>query len=275
MLSINNEKRALFVHIHKNGGTFVKNVLETHYGFNNIDIIYPIKTIMENGKSVQIYDTKILPIEMRKQGIYRGYRTICNKHGCSVCGKEMKITDEKWNKLYKFTFVRNPYDRIVSSWEFLKQYNINKLCMVVEKQRQHQPMQLQRTQNDVLFQEAIKFLNYTFYDFLMDRDTLPNYEYLHAFVPQSRSIIDDDGQICFDFIGKMENLNESLINALTNLGVKEIKHKNEVMNSTPNKKNYKGYYDEKTLLLVNEIFANDFGMLGYPCYYNLHDFWES
>lgn len=278
MLSINNEKRALFVHIHKNGGTFVKKVLETHYGFRNIDIIYPIKTIVEDGQPVQIYDTKILPIEMRKQGIYRGYRAICNQYGCLVGGKEVKMTDAKWRELYKFTFVRNPYDRIVSAWEFLKQYNRDKLRMVLEKQRQQPPRlnsQSQQTHHDILFQEAVKFLNYTFYDFLLARDTLPNYEYLHAFVPQSKSMTDNNGVICFDFIGKMDNLNEDLIRALTLFGIKEIKHTNEVVNPTPNKKNYKSYYDEKTLVLVNEIFADDFKLLGFPSYYNLHDFWES
>ena len=96
--------------------------------------------------------------------------------------------DEVFNSLYKFCFVRNPYDRLFSAYTFLKKGGIN--------------------DQDLAFSE--KHLNeyLDFEDFVLrGLEKKEIMEWVH-FRPQHTFVCDDNDKMVMDFVGKMENINE-------------------------------------------------------------------
>ena len=216
MCSINHEKKAIFIHIPKTGGSYVADILEKNYGFKKYYLQRPDHISFCNGKdhSVKMHENKI-------HGTLMYYQT------CPYINKIMKMTPEKWNSYYIFTFVRNPYDKIVSGWNYCNKYNI-------------------------------RFQNYINIDF-NDND----YDYLHVFMPQFRHIIGKDGKNRADFIGYYENLEQHLKIILLKIGFEKILHKPYLKN---NKKhaNYKEYYTDNNIIeKVKYLLKEDFNNLEY------------
>ena len=96
--------------------------------------------------------------------------------------------DEVFNSLYKFCFVRNPYDRLFSAYTFLKKGGIN--------------------DQDLAFSEKHLHEYLDFEDFVLrGLEKKEIMEWVH-FRPQHTFVCDDNDKIVMDFVGKMENINE-------------------------------------------------------------------
>lgn len=148
------------------------------------------------------------------------------------------MTDDKWNSYYKFTFVRNPYSKFVSAYKYL----ITNQCIPFEQ-----------------FIDNIQSYN--------------NYIYTHAFITQYDHLIDDNGNLNYNYIGKFENLNEDLVKILFEIGISKIKHgeyinKNIIINNSLVTKNYTEYYNPNILNKINDLFNIDFEMFNYTKYYD-------
>ena len=158
------------------------------------------------------------------------------------------LTYEQWNTYFKFAFIRNPYDRAISSYEFNNQYigynsNINN--------------------------------NNTFFDFYNSNNTNSNINiFCHSFLSQYDNIKNTYNDIQIDYLAKFEDINSELIFILKNIGVpdytKHVKFCNERVNSTT-KKNIIEYYDNESLTTINDIFKNDFEFLDYEKFTNVED----
>ena len=216
MCSINHDKKAIFIHIPKNGGSYVAEVLSKHYGFKNYYLHRPDhhSFCLGSDKSVDKHENKV-------HGTLIYYKT------SPYINKIMNMNKEKWNSYFIFTIIRNPYDRIVSGWNYCNKYKI--------------PFE--------------KYLNINY--------KTNCYDYWHVFMTQSRHLIDLNGKININYIGKFENMENELKIILNKIGFLNITH-------TPFKKNgkkhdnYKEYYNDNDVLYkVNKLIEEDLNNLDY------------
>ena len=217
MCSINHDLKAIFIHIHKTGGTTIAMNLKKYYGFETYYLRRPDheKFCFDKKKK------KYINYENRIHGVINYFKT--SPH----LNRKMKMNQEKWNNYYKFCFIRNPYDRIVSAWNHVNRFNI------------------------------------PFKNFLNLKNTCNDVEYMHMFMPQYRSMINEKAINYIDFIGHFENLDEDFEKILNNLGIENIIHNKNNKLNVRNHKHYNEYYDQEALDKVNILMNEDFKNLDY------------
>jgi len=144
-----------------------------------------------------------------------------------------KLADAKhgFENYFKFTIVRNPWDRLLSNY-FYKKLNYNNLIQ------------------DLSFKKWITNScdrNYSFENCL-SRHT------------QLDWIVDENGEVVVDFIGKFENLQEDFDTICDKIGIprQKLPHKNKSKH-----KHYTEYYDDETRAIVAEKYAKDIEYFGY------------
>jgi hypothetical protein len=219
MCSINHDLKAVFIHVHKTGGTYLSYMLHKYYGFKNYYIRRPDhdKFCFNKKKT-----TKFINYENRIHGVLMYYKT--SPH----INKKMGMTPQKWNSYYKFAFVRNPYDKIISAWNHVNRFKI-------------------------------PFPNY-----LRLQNICNDVEFMHVFMPQVRNIINEKGKVELQFIGKFENLEEDFCTILKNIGIINIIHESEKkMNVRPHDIFINYYENQEILDKINDLFKEDFQYLDY------------
>jgi hypothetical protein len=164
------------------------------------------------------------------------------KPGISLIGRtkhrpvsEYKIIADKiygFKNYFKFTLVRNPWQRLLSNYFFRKykkgDTDIQKLS----------------------FTEWVKNSNKRGYLF---ENCLSRYAQLDW-------ITDENGEVCVDFIGRFENLQEDFNTICDKIGIprNELPHKNATKH-----KHYTEYYDDESIFIVAEKYAKDIEYFGY------------
>lgn len=214
MASINHEKGLCYFHAPKTAGSYIQGLLHRNYGFLNYNqlVRYDLDEIkitpeffkIGNGKkriNNQVYGATN-PYSSKKIGIQKYY-------SCSpLLLQMMNLSEEKWDRLIKFTFVRDPYSRFISSWNYVMNGFKTKLIFNDEKYNEED-------------YESFKDLQYM----IDNRDILTPIAYNHIFVTQYEHILDRNDENNLDFIGKTENLETDLEVILNHVGITEITHK--------------------------------------------------
>lgn len=152
-----------------------------------------------------------------------------------------KYGEEKVNRLFKFTIVRNPYDRLASAYNYLKQGGRKK-------------------KNDIEYQNFIvKFKN--FEDFVLNGFNTNEYLKIEHLLPQVYWLKNTDGQIRMDYIGRFETLETDFKKIIKLLGKNSEGYSLPFKNKSKN--NQVQEFTPEMLQIVNGIYAEDFEMLGY------------
>ena len=145
------------------------------------------------------------------------------------------------NKPYVFTFVRNPWDRLVSAFFYLNEGGRNLSDKADSKKY------LRKYQGD--FETFIK-------EGIAEGKALKQ---LHL-KPQSVWVCDDKGNLLVDYIGRFESLQEDLDRISKEIGIpfKPLAHTNGSSH-----KHYQDYYTEETKAIVVEAYKKDIELFNY------------
>jgi hypothetical protein len=211
---ISHRKKFIFIHITKTAGTSVTSVLEP----------YADPPIL-SGKFIR----NSLHILSKYTGVnfyrYTG-NYILPLH---VNGNELKkrFPDLDFHQFYCFSFVRNPWDRLVSTYTFLRLPRKNITSPKVYKKM-----------------SKLSFPKYVEYTCL---ESKPSTQY-------EQMLFDEDGKLRMDYIGKMENFSHDFKCILESLNIKQtiVPHTNTTKHAK-----YVDYYDDYTRKLVSNAFALD------------------
>ncbi len=141
-----------------------------------------------------------------------------------------KITDNRFSNYFKFGFVRNPWDRVVS--QYFRKEGI-------------------KMSKRISFEEFVKWIENS-------SDTS-----IHTSVHKNQLdwFTNEDGEVIADFIGKFERLNDDFEIARGKLGFNEgLLHANK---SKIKRNHYTEYYNPKTSDIIAEKFKVDIEYFGY------------
>jgi hypothetical protein len=235
MIYINHDKKAIFIHIPKTGGSYIGPTLTKYYGFISYlsllasrrpDHDKVCKTLylrrISTGNS--LYDNSLFNKIL-------GVLTYCKTS--EYFNKEMNMNEEKWNTYIKFCFIRNPYSRAVSGW---KHFN------------------------------TILNRNISIFEYLNVRDPINNIsdiEYGHIFMSQLRQIQDENGLCGVDLIGRFEHLENDFRIILNYIGFNNIIHPIKRVNVSNTDNNDNVQLEIRTIKKINELFFDDFEIFHY------------
>ena len=143
----------------------------------------------------------------------------------------------KFKSYFKFAVVRNPYDRLVSSYFYIK------------KNQDGYSKRLSSLHDFPSFVSALT----------SDQIRKSIFKIPH-FLPQVEFLKVRDGSIGVDFLGRFETLDSDFNSIIQRLGIQaELEHHNRTVH-----KSFQEYYDQATLAIVQKIYREDFELLGYP-----------
>ena len=208
-MRISHKHKFIFIAVPKTGSVSIRNILDEYSDirYDNFNNKNPHATIWDVKKELFVNDTK------------------------------------KFNSYFKFAFVRNPWARMASWYEFM--------CKQVHK-TESQKYDFVETHYDTYKNISLMGFN-RFIKFLYEK----NKSY---YLGYSRYYEDENGNNLLDFIGKVENLQEDFDIICDKIGIpkQQLPHKNKSKH-----KHYTEYYDDKTREIVAEKYAKDIEYFGY------------
>jgi hypothetical protein len=205
----------LFVHIAKTGGTSIRAALRPY----------------------KWKDPYRLPLFLcSRLSSLTQHRLGCKfpRHAKIIAAYEI-LPREFFDSLYKFAFVRNPWDLQVSSFHHIL------------RERPH----LMAGMNE--FE--------TFLRWKLDPGRRYQFHIDTSIELQSDYLIDLRGNVLVDFVGRYERLEDDFQQACRHIGIHppKLPHKRRAKNRT----SYRQYYNDKTAQLVADHFKRDIELFGY------------
>ncbi|TGO03183.1 hypothetical protein PN36_11440 [Candidatus Thiomargarita nelsonii] len=149
-----------------------------------------------------------------------------------------------FNNYFKFSFVRNPWDRTLSAYLFLKKGGFDK------------------KDEEWATNHLIKYTEFSY--FVTNWITPKNIYKKNHFLPQYRFICGKNLVPEVDFLGYFENFEHDFKYIQEKLGINcELSH----LNSTK-KRDYRDYYTKETLEIIAKVYAKDINVFGYSFEHN-------
>jgi hypothetical protein len=141
------------------------------------------------------------------------------------------VGDSVFNEFYKFTIVRNPWDKLVSQFSYMSTRGDMRNLIGMNK--------------DDDFKKYLSLIKKT--------------PHLHWDL-QVDFIYDSNGDLMVDYVGRYENFNDDVKKALSHVGIPcdTIPHVGK-----SNRRDYQSYYDEESKGIVEEMYREDIKMFNY------------
>ena len=213
----------LFIHIPKTAGNSIQQVLDK-YADENIVAVKPWQDGVEDFEIVsKKYGTS-------KHSTLREYRKILGKLD--------------YKSLYKFTVVRNPWDRAISTYFYTKKYR-----------------QPQENINRPNYSGEIKFSKEEFIEILdivspVTKWVCTDNRVLKLLKPHHNRLVKTD----IDFFIRYENLNDDFNQVCERIG---IPFENPGIRNKIDREYYSDYYDAETRDMVSRKFRDEIDYFGY------------
>ncbi|WP_160116438.1 sulfotransferase family 2 domain-containing protein [Ruegeria sp. AU67] len=135
---------------------------------------------------------------------------------------------------FKFSFVRNPWDRLVSAYHYII---------------------VRRKELDLVVNHA------TFESFLGSFVEEPlHYLNIPYFKPQSSFLVNDNGDMPLDFLGRFETFEKDLSEVLREIGSRRMFFRHRKKSK---RRDYREYYSAESSEAVGEIYIRDVQNFGY------------
>lgn len=211
-----------------------------------VHLRYNINRTLRSPYSALEDENKIIFIHIPKTA---GNAIIKSLYGAPATGHDfamryLKYDAGKFNSYYKFAVVRNPWDRLVSSFFYLKQGGVGFF------DKDFSDKYLSKTNSFDCFLDRLA-------DDLEYREKILSWVH---FVPQMKFICDPSDNILVDEVFKIENIDEFFVDLKTKLG----KQNSFLTRHNDSKRDdYKFYYNSKGMEVVKNIYMQDVNILGY------------
>lgn len=197
--------KVMFIHIPKNGGTSIGPTIgyekRKHFELN-LDGSGTIEDLENAKKTLQHRDAKEL---------------------YTIVGKR------NWEQSFRFSFVRNPWDRMYSWYKYKVSIN-------------HHQMK----SNPINFNSWIEAV--------CSRQTLPYYHSKKIYQPQFNWLSLNDTDLALDFVGKFEDLDKDFQHIANLIGLSPVlPHYNKAKVET----DYRAVYNQRSVDLVSEFYKKD------------------
>jgi hypothetical protein len=154
---------------------------------------------------------------------------------------------KEFDAYFKFTFVRNPWDRVASAYFYLRDG----------------PGLRAISESPPLLEQMKRVVSvYSDFDsFVREWINRENIRKLHLFAPQCDYLCLNGRQSAMDFVGYFENLVEDFHYVTRRIGVEaELLHLNRVR---PSAESYLAAYSDDTRRIVSDVYREDIEFLGY------------
>jgi len=191
-LTVSQKHKVLYLHIAKTGGSSIVQLLKN----NGMDDL-----ILSNKRG--IYEEKV---------------------------EYFKEVVANWDEYYKFTFVRNKFDMLISLYNYDRQLN-GKWSL----------------SNDIAFEEFIR-------DYVGSSSTVKK-EALYTHMIDQYYLTHTNDECMFDFIGHFDNFNDDLNHVCERLGIQNTQERVNVGNYDRSKKDQ--YYTEELKGIVKSKFPKE------------------
>jgi hypothetical protein len=147
-----------------------------------------------------------------------------------------ELGDRFWQQAFTFSFVRNPWARFLSLYFFRK--SINELP------------------DECSFSDYVRQLNSPWYN---GENSLHSYQ--AYYYSMSEYLLDKQGNLLVDFVGKYENRERDLSQVAQRLGVEFSGIRLQVAHASNS--DYSKYYNDETKSIISRVYQKDIELFGY------------
>ena len=165
-----------------------------------------------------------------------------------------------WNEYFKFAFVRNPWDRLVSWYSMIRDAETIRWHQILTNQRRRS--HFRQTRENKLWRYVLDNSS-TFEEFIINcTDEIEVDEGVHYSFAYNQLdyIADSNDDLLVDFIGRFESFGSDLYKVYDRLGLElgSIPHENRSVRG-----HYSTFYTPETETIVRKRFQRDIQYFGY------------
>ena len=229
-MPVSNAASFAYIHVRKTAGTSISRALEA---------IAPDLTLNEKG----LWD--ILSAHPQRRWILTTLRSCYPINSITAFPQwhlpaaivRRIVGARRWNDLFTFAFVRNPWDLVVSAYHFEKR------DILEPHMASSEPDRAEALRRCFDFERFVRI-----------------YPLLEP-IDQTSMLVDEHDKVIVDFVGRFERLNEDFGEICARLGTpgEPLRHENR----TPERAHYRSYYTTESRDIVARYFARDIGRFNY------------